>query len=296
MRRFLLPLGVALFCLLPALASNPGEPLDCSDWVFLEPGLSCSVSVPLPCANSRFCHGIQEEVAADNEGGLLRIEQEVLGDVFCPGMTYAVASYRVKIVRRSAGITETLAYIESRCGQPGALDRVTHSQYEGLLFDDKLGRLYVPLQVNCTPDDGTCVYQVPGGETQGGAWLAAIDGFTTTFEIFQTYTPTVNTISYRVPYMPEGFPAASYFDTYYGDLATAGNWSKAQPLQCGYPASPPHVGDYLTVTDPLPDPPLNHGRYYVTAVYYMGQTRYGRKSSGGVLMGRDPAALPACSN
>ncbi len=26
---------------LPTSASNPGEPLDCSDWVFVEPGFSC---------------------------------------------------------------------------------------------------------------------------------------------------------------------------------------------------------------------------------------------------------------
>ncbi|MHC4089481.1 MAG: hypothetical protein ACYSVY_04240 [Planctomycetota bacterium] len=31
--------------LLPVWASEPGEPLDCSDWVFLEPGLSCSVLI-----------------------------------------------------------------------------------------------------------------------------------------------------------------------------------------------------------------------------------------------------------
>ena len=24
-----------------AIASEPGQPLDCSDWVFLEPGFSC---------------------------------------------------------------------------------------------------------------------------------------------------------------------------------------------------------------------------------------------------------------
>jgi len=94
--------------------------------------------------------------------------------------------------------------------------------------------------------------------------------------------------------MPEGFPAADYFDTYYGDLATVGDWSQAQPLQCGYPATVPSVGDYLEVADPLPNPEPGHGRYYVTAVTHQGQRRYGRKSSGGVLSGRDPAVLPTC--
>jgi len=57
-------------------------------------------------------------------------------------------------------------------------------------------------------------------------------------------------------------------------------------LQCGYPASPPSVGDYLTVADPLPTPSPGQGRYYVTAVTYLGERRYGRKRSGGVLSGR----------
>jgi len=66
--------------------------------------------------------------------------------------------------------------------------------------------------------------------------------------------------------MPEGFQHADYFDTFYGDLATVGDWSQAQPLQCGYPATAPSVGDYLTVEDTLPTPSPGQGYYYVTAV------------------------------
>jgi hypothetical protein len=120
-------------------------------------------------------------------------------------------------------------------------------------------------------------------------------GLTTMFEILQTYTPATSELGFRVPYMPEGFPAADYFDTYYGDLATVGDWNQAQPLQCGYPSTPPSVGDYLTVADPLPDPAPGTGRYYVTAVTHLGQRRYGRKATNGVLSGRDPAVLPGCS-
>ena len=74
-----------------------------------------------------------------------------------------------------------------------------------------------------------------------------------------------------------------------------GDWSQAQPLQCGYPASVPTVGDYITVNDPLPDPAPGAGRYYVTSVNYQGQIRYGRKNVNGVLSGRDPAVLPPCN-
>ena len=99
-------------------------------------------------------------------------------------------------------------------------------------------------------------------------WLVSIDGLASTFEILQTYEPPSGPMSFRVPYMPEGFQYADWFDTYYGTLTTVGDWSQLQPLQCGYPASPPSVGDYLTVTDNLPTPGVGQGYYYVTSVTY----------------------------
>ena len=125
-------------------------------------------------------------------------------------------------------------------------------------------------------------------------WMLAIEGFTTTFEILQTFTPVADAISFRVPAIPEGFEFASFFDTYWGDLGTVGDWSQAQPLQCGFPVVPPSVGNYFAVADTLPDPAPGNGYYYVTAVNHQGQRRYGRKSIGGVLTGRDPAVLPPC--
>ena len=127
-----------------------------------------------------------------------------------------------------------------------------------------------------------------------GHWMPVFDGFTTTFDIFQSYEPTSGPISFRVPYMPEGFPAADYFDTYYGDLTTVGDWSEAQPLQCGFPATSPSVGDYIEVPDSLPELEVGQGRYYVTAVSHQGQRRYGRKRLEGVLAGRDSLQLPDC--
>jgi len=69
---------------------------------------------------------------------------------------------------------------------------------------------------------------------------------------------------------------------------------RVQSLQCGYPSTAPSVGDYLTVEDALPTPSPGEGYFYVTAVNYQGQRRYGRQSNGGVLTARDPAVLPAC--
>ena len=42
-------LTIILAFLSPAQASNPGEPLDCSDWVIVEPGISVSTIIPFPC-------------------------------------------------------------------------------------------------------------------------------------------------------------------------------------------------------------------------------------------------------
>ena len=148
-------------------------------------------------------------------------------------------------------------------------------------------------------EQGTIVIGITSMNTTSGVrfdtfWAAEIGGFATTFEVLQSYIPTSGPLTFRVPQWPEGFPAADFFDTYTGDLSTVGDWSQAQPLQCGFPATMPGVGDYLTVADPLADPAPSAGRYYVTSVTHQGQTRYGRKNTGGTLSGRDPGVLPAC--
>ena len=164
-----------------------------------------------------------------------------------------------------------------------------------LSFDAVNGHLVIAMRRYCGDNNGPSPPDCPPAATYGGGWLfMRLDGFATLFEIFQTYTPQAELRGFRVPYMPEGFQYADYFDTYWGDLASVGDWSQAQPLQCGYPATTPSVGDYLTVDDTLPTPAPGRGYYYVTAVNYQGKRRYGRQSNGGVLTGRDPAVLPPC--
>ncbi len=261
---------VILVAVLPALASEPGQPLDCSDWVFLKPGLSCSA---LSCGggdNYNWCNEGTSPVI-DNEGHMIR-------KLVVPITGHSCSPFELterRIIQFDGHTEEIVGYVRDRCVAPGVVDQFFW-QSTGLVFDPTTGRLYV------------------GAYTASGGWLMMISGFATTFDILQTYTPQSNTIGFRVPVMPEGFPAADHFDTYYGTLSTVGDWSQAQPLQCGYPASPPHVGDYLTVNDPLPNPVSGRGRYYVTAATYQGQTRYGRKGTRGVLSGRDPTALPPC--
>ena len=64
--------------------------------------------------------------------------------------------------------------------------------------------------------------------------------------------------------MPEGLPATGHFDTYWGNVATLPDFTQAQPMACSYPATPPAVGDYLTVTDTSPTPALGQANYIVT--------------------------------
>jgi hypothetical protein len=55
------------------------------------------------------------------------------------------------------------------------------------------------------------------------------------------------------------------------------------------------LSDVDVSRDPLPTPSPGQGRYYVTAVNYQGERRYGRRRMNGVLSGRDPAGLPGCA-
>ncbi len=144
----------------------------------------------------------------------------------------------------------------------------------------------------CNPGPGDCPPLWCPYRERSEVFL--ISGFAKLFDILHTYDPVASTISFRSPALPDGLAGADYLDTYWGPLDSVGDWSKAQPLQCRYPDTLPRPGDYLTVPDSLPNPEAGHGYYYVTAATYQGQTRYGRKASGGRLSGRDPALLPAC--
>ena len=277
---------VAVVLVASAHASEPGQPLDCSDWVFLEPGLSCSEWAPYGCGTAgSFCFPPPpiNNTVFDNTGAQYRYEQVFLRNDICGPLN------RIRILRYDGASQTLLTHMDDRCVDSNTVDTAGNPEGFYLDFDDKSGRLFVWIKSRCINHNQpiTCTYT-------SGWWVAAIHGLTTTFEILQTYEPTSNEISFRVPYMPEGFQAADWFDTYYGELTNPIDFSQAQALQWGYPAPPPSVGDYLTVADALPDPVPGQGRYYVTAVTYQGQTRYGRKSTAAGLSGRDPTLLPTC--
>jgi hypothetical protein len=274
-----------------AYASEPGQPLDCTDMVFDQPGYSCSTANP-QLANRKGPNSV-----IDNSGRLITATD---------GASWGAESLWIYVVDPISGNQVELARIMSRPGPNGTYDGILTSKscssgplgnfscgnyvsYESdvLWFDPVAGALFIPTMAHCSPSP--CTYGAGGG----GAVLR-IDGFARLFDIFQSYQPQAGPLSFRVPAMPDGLAGADHFDTYWGDLATVGEWSKAKGLQCSYPSTAPSVGDYFEVPDTIATPAPGQGVYYVTAATYQGVTRYGRKTSAGHLSGRDPALLPAC--
>lgn len=280
----------AFGCGSASLAAGPGVPFGgCADWVVVKPGITCREAIPWPCQDAQGRPRAACGFAGDQppwQGN--QSQADNLGGVFAwRKYTNDNSRYRTELVQFDGEADELIAYIQE-VQQPGFLWEQRIEELS-LTFDEKHGRLYFAFQATCFSDGD------PGCESGGhGAWLLGFDGFTTEFEVLQSYQPPPLGLSFRVPFMPEGMAAADWFDTYYGDLATVGDWSQAQPLQCRFPEAAPSTGDYLTVADSWPTPPPGGGYYFVTAATYQGQTRYGRRSSGGVLTGRDPAVLPAC--
>lgn len=282
-------------------ASQPGQPLDCSDWVFLEPGHACSILIddcysvgtgPTPVFGppGMFCAG--DLTALDNEGRLYIVSSRDSPLGYC-GST---ALYRTELRRLDGANAAVVAHVDDRCGPDNTVDFVfpfDGSQQEGdppmLLFDPNNGRMLIPLQRDCASGGGQpdrCTYHHPPS-------MVAIGGFATSFEIMQTYMP-VASLAFRVPAHPEGLRAADHFDTYWGHVSDLPDFTRAKPVQCDYPKGPHSVGEYLTVPDTSPRPAPGHVNYVVTAVTYGAERRYGRQRIGGVLSGRDPALLPPC--
>ena len=266
-----------------AFASEPGQPLDCSDWVYLEAGHSCTPWISANCAAtpqpSSFCVPNLGSAVFDNEGRQYALRAISGGATCCLPSGSCTPCNRFAIVRYDGSNESIVAYLDTRPNGQGGVDTLSMSPV-GLDFDRIGGRLVLWLASESNGDHSR--------------WAAAIAGFTPLFDVLQSFAPQPIGGGFRVPYMPEGMRAADHFDTYWGALTKPIDFTQAHGLQCGYPAAAPHVGDYLALADPLPNPEPGTGRYYVTAATYQGATRYGRETTAGHLNGRDPVLLPAC--
>jgi hypothetical protein len=272
-------LAVALFAAAiasPAVASQPGQPLDCSDWQFVQPGFACQEWKV--CEPSRCYLGTQDRLV-ENSGTILYLERGVSTGSSC-GVT---PLRRTQIVRESATGPEVLAFVDDRCVEPVSEHGDSTDYVDArtpILFDAVRGSLRIDaLSANTRADYGS------------RASVLEFVGFAPLFDVLQSFAPSSD-VSFRVPAMPEGLGGADHFDTYWGPLTKPIDFTQAHPLQCGYPATPPRAGDYEAVTDTLPTPAPDSGYYYVTATTYQGQARYGRKTTNGKLRGEGPRSPP----
>src|SRR5437764_835860 len=146
MTRIALLALISAICLAPAWASQPGHPLDCDDWVFLEPGISCSVAIPDCQAPGIHCYGHYlygggDDVVADGRGNLFLFTITNL-DLPCNN------PFRLSLIRFDGNTETIVAYVDARCA-PGNnnLARAPCSNHPvllrpgwaGLLSDQRLG-------------------------------------------------------------------------------------------------------------------------------------------------------------
>lgn len=154
----------AICLLLLAASTTRAAPIDCTDWVFIDPALSCSVLLGFTVPDQeqeRPWWNRGEDLAVDNEGHMLVVQQ-------------LSPDHRIEILRRTADFqVELLGYLETNRNNGIWLDRV-RLETGRFVFDPIGGRLIVPLRSTCA---GTsCPGAAPYG---GGTWVAAITGFRT---------------------------------------------------------------------------------------------------------------------
>ena len=291
--RFAVCVFVAFACS-GVFASEPGQPLDCSDWAPVVPGAVFDFPV---ITTEGLLLGRADLDPAGRQVSIVSCADPSPG----PNCNTTCSCNQLCVVVQDpmTGQRTTLAYVRGRCGDPGhpnTSDDIAPDDPGScfgdrgscLRYDESSGSLhfsYVSENFGCGVFFPPCSYH--------RRTTCRLRGLTSLFDVFQTYVPQ-SSLSIAVPKLPEGMGGAEHFDTYWGNLTHPLDFTQAHPLQCDYPAAAPHVGDYLTVADTVPTPAPGQGVYYVTAATYHGAIRYGRKTVAGHQSGRDPALLPAC--
>lgn len=175
---------VLVICLLsltvPVLASNPGEQLDCSDIVFLEPGFSCSVYIP-DCSSSGFFQwcNVPGSMAFDNAGNTYHMEDVPPPAGVCNGFNLRHTELRR---RSSTGVIETIASVDERC-HLNKIDRFSAGGNPA--FDPTTGTMFFRVVTFCDDPGGPGCMTYPQTE-----WMLAIHGFTTLFDVLSDCVPT----------------------------------------------------------------------------------------------------------
>lgn len=166
---FIICVGMLSMLPIPAAATDPGTPMNCTD-LLLSPGFTCS-EFSNPGERGRFR---QNDAVVDNDGRILEqgdgSTRDVLDDLgFCG--TFALFELGLVWHVGEGGIRTPVASVRSRCLDP------TTSTVEGLrsaslLFDSVKGTLIVVMNSTCGSRGDLC------NNYNGGSWIARIDGFT----------------------------------------------------------------------------------------------------------------------
>ena len=154
---------------LPASATDPGTPMNCTD-LLLSPGLTCS-EFSNPGDGGRFR---QNDAVVDNDGRIFEQGDGSNSDVIEElGFCGTNRLFELGLFWRvdEGGVRTPIASVRSRCLDP------TTSTVEGLrsasiLFDSVNGALVVVMNSTCGSRGDLC------DNYNGGSWIARIDGFT----------------------------------------------------------------------------------------------------------------------
>lgn len=271
--------------LLPlAVASQPGQPLGPDDWVFNEPGLQATRSAEI---EEGYREGTNPGQVYDLQGRLLTIRVAPLSYERCGGLRSFELRRTELVAWSGSSAVVVLGRIDDRCGAvPDTADRyLAGVARSGIVFDPVSGTLSWAAEFAC--DGCSAPYD-------SHRW-DSVRGFTTLFDVFDSFTSGTQSVGFRRPQRPEGLRDADRFDTYWGNVTRPLDLSAARPLQCAYPGHWPQPGEYLSYPDTAPTPAPGEAVYYLTSVTYQGETRAGRTASAGRLVAREARRLPECA-
>jgi hypothetical protein len=177
-----------------ALASEPGQPLDCSDWVFHESGLTCAVWHPWTIWEEPFPPNgdprtyLDEFSTFDMAQRMIRVRKILVPPP--PGCLYTSAMPQLEISWWDGTNEGVIAHLPPRCNIEQLEWADDPSNIE---FDPNSGTLLLGVAdvVGCWNGSENC------SPWSAGWWVAAIHGFTTTFEVLETYTPSSQQTRFR---------------------------------------------------------------------------------------------------
>jgi hypothetical protein len=210
---------------------------------------------------------------------------------FRPG-PLAASVHQWKSARESATLIAEINTIV--CLDGGICDRFLWFSGRGPIFDPVQGTMQFfarGQECLCIPDINWPCTTVSCTAEQH--FTATVDGFPRLFDTLLTFIPGQQAMSIVTPAHPDGFRSADSLQVCTGDVRTMPDWSQAQPLACTAAVNPT-PGQVVSVADPLPNPAVGEGRYYLVASQSGPDRRLGGQYVNAAFLAREPAGLPVC--